>query len=133
MGQFMKEFIWSTTMAAKQIVVTGLACLALVALVSGQNCPNGEPYFPNAGTVDEFGCTVGYCSKVCPTGAVTNDGRRVTYRGNVGPKNTGSNGNAGPPTLLESPSIPPPKHSRSSKLLTFCGLSSRLLTLPGNK
>ena len=47
-----------------QIVVTGLACLALVALVSGQNCPNGEPYFPNAGTVDEFGCTVGYCSKV---------------------------------------------------------------------
>ena len=47
-----------------QIVVTGLACLALVALVSGQNCPNGEPYFPNAGTVDELGCTVGYCSKV---------------------------------------------------------------------
>ena len=50
-----------------QIVVTGLACLALVVLVSGQNCPNGEPYFPNAGTVDEFGCTVGYCSKVKTT------------------------------------------------------------------
>ena len=42
------------------------------------------------------GCTVGYCSKVCPSGAVTNDGRQVTFRGNKGPTGTGSNGNAGP-------------------------------------
>merc|ERR1712029_116705 len=59
-------------------------------------CPNGEPFYPDAGTVDANGCTVGYCSKVCPSGAVTNDGRQVTFRGNKGPTGTGSNGNAGP-------------------------------------
>ena len=42
------------------------------------------------------GCTVGYCAKVCPTGAFTNDNRSVTFRGNKGPAGTGSNGNAGP-------------------------------------
>jgi hypothetical protein len=42
------------------------------------------------------GCTVGYCDKVCPTGAFTNDNRSVTFRGNKGPAGTGSNGNAGP-------------------------------------
>merc|ERR1712223_2110806 len=59
-------------------------------------CPNGDPFFSNAGTVDENGCTVGYCAKVCPTGAFTNDDRSVTFRGNKGPAGTGSNGNAGP-------------------------------------
>lgn len=48
-------------------------------------------------TEDWFqGCTVGYCEKVCPTGAFTNDNRSVTFRGNKGPEGTGSNGNAGP-------------------------------------
>ena len=42
------------------------------------------------------GCTVGYCAKVCPTGAFTNDNRFVSQRGNKGPSGTGSNGNAGP-------------------------------------
>ena len=32
--------------------------------------------------------------QVCPTGAVTSDGRAVTFRGNVGPTGTGTNGNA---------------------------------------
>lgn len=39
---------------------------------------------------------IGYCDKVCPTGAYTNDNRQVTFRGNRGPAGTGSNGNAGP-------------------------------------
>jgi len=62
-------------------------------------CPNGQPWniIPDTpGNVDAAGCTVGYCSKNCPTGAFTNDGRKNTFRGNVGAKNTGSNGNAGP-------------------------------------
>merc|ERR1712018_775202 len=74
--------------------------LAFFGLVYGRpqglTCPNGEPFYENAGTVDENGCTVGYCSKVCPSGAFTNDNRSVTFRGNKGPKGTGSNGNAGP-------------------------------------
>ena len=39
---------------------------------------------------------MGYCAKVCPTGAFTNDNRFVSQRGNQGPRGTGSNGNAGP-------------------------------------
>ena len=39
---------------------------------------------------------MGYCAKVCPTGAFTNDNRFVSQRGNKGPSGTGSNGNAGP-------------------------------------
>ena len=42
------------------------------------------------------GCTVGYCSKNCPTGAFTNDNRFVSFKGNRGSVGTGSNGNAGP-------------------------------------
>lgn len=59
-------------------------------------CPNGEPFFENANSVDENGCTVGYCAKVCPTGAQTADGRFVGFSGNKGPSGTGSNGNAAP-------------------------------------
>merc|ERR1712002_858614 len=60
-------------------------------------CPlTGLPYNADANTVDANGCTVGYCSRVCPTGAITNDGRFVTNRGNKGSAGTGSNGNAGP-------------------------------------
>merc|ERR1712126_636891 len=51
----------------------------------------GLPYNPDANTVDANGCTVGYCSRVCPTGAITNDGRFVTNRGNKGSAGTGSN------------------------------------------
>ena len=39
---------------------------------------------------------MGYCDKVCPTGAYTSDNRFVTFRGNKGGAGTGSNGNAGP-------------------------------------
>ena len=39
---------------------------------------------------------MGYCAKVCPTGAFTIDNRFVSQRGNQGPSGTGSNGNAGP-------------------------------------
>ena len=39
---------------------------------------------------------MGYCSKVCPTGAQTNDNRFVGFSGNRGPAGTGSNGNAAP-------------------------------------
>ena len=59
-----------------------------------------EPFQKNLPT--EFktfsfqGCTVGYCAKVCPTGAYTVDNRFVGFTGNKGPAGTGSNGNAGP-------------------------------------
>ena len=42
------------------------------------------------------GRTVGYCAKVCPTGAFRNDGTQTAFTGNKGPTGTGSNGNAGP-------------------------------------
>merc|ERR1719486_1219650 len=77
-----------------------LLVLAFGGLVFGRpqelKCPNGEPFYENANTVDENGCTVGYCSKNCPTGAIRNDGTKVTHRGNKGPGFTGSNGNSGP-------------------------------------
>ncbi len=37
-----------------------------------------------------------WCSKVCPHGVETSDGRKVTYAGTFGPGHTGSTGNAGP-------------------------------------
>merc|ERR1712018_902086 len=83
------------------LLVVLVCCGPLLVLARPQQelrCPNGDPFYENAGTVDENGCTVGYCSKVCPSGAFTNDNRSVTFRGNKGPKGTGSNGNAGPPS-----------------------------------
>merc|ERR1719266_875068 len=80
------------------LLVALVCCGPLLVLARPQElrCPNGDPFYENAGTVDENGCTVGYCSKVCPSGAFTNDNRSVTFRGNKGPAGTGSNGNAGP-------------------------------------
>ena len=91
-----------------------------IAMPQGGLCPNGQPWYPDANTVDANvsrrslhcffdnyietilyytiislhaiqGCTVGFCAKVCPTGAITNDGRSVTFRGNRGPAVTYSN------------------------------------------
>ena len=68
------QYIWhqkvTTETCVPQIVATGLVLALVVALVSGQNCPNGDPYFPDAGTVDVNGCTVGYCSKVSSNGPI---------------------------------------------------------------
>merc|ERR1712241_762100 len=89
----------SLTMKSTSVV---LLVLAFGGLVFGRpqelRCPNGDPFFENANSVDENGCTVGYCSKVCPTGAQTSDGRFVGFSGNKGPSGTGSNGNAAPVT-----------------------------------
>lgn len=73
-----------------------LSASSVLAKPQELKCPNGDPFYENAGTVDENGCTVGYCDKVCPNGAFTNDNRFVTFRGNKGSAGTGSNGNAGP-------------------------------------
>jgi len=80
------------TLVAASTVLIGYT----IAMPQGGLCPNGQPWYPDANTVDANGCTVGFCAKVCPTGAITNDGRSVTFRGNRGPAGTGSNGNAGP-------------------------------------
>ena len=45
-------------------------------------------------------------TQVCPTGAFTNDGRQVTFRGNVGAPGTGSNGNAGPLAYTAAGAVP---------------------------
>ena len=52
----------------------------------------------NAENIDINGCLVGPSGeKVCPLGAFGADGQsRVLARGNKGPGQTGSNGNAGP-------------------------------------
>jgi len=92
----------------KQIVGTCLvAGFVLASVVNGQagTCPDGSPWNEKLG-VDEFGCNVDYCSKVCPTGAFTNDGRQVTFRGNVGAPGTGSNGNAGPLAYTAAGAVP---------------------------
>merc|ERR1712218_342598 len=81
----------------KLIVVASLFVAASLAAPQAGVCPGtGLPWNADANTVDANGCTVGYCSRVCPTGAITNDGRFVTNRGNKGSAGTGSNGNAGP-------------------------------------
>merc|ERR1739842_65054 len=87
----------STMQSTSVVVILGLTFFGLVlGRPQGLSCPNGDPFYENAGTVDENGCTVGYCSKVCPTGAFTNDDRFVSFKGNRGATGTGSNGNAGP-------------------------------------
>merc|ERR1711992_154409 len=97
MGSNITATMPSTSVLAASVL---LALFVHSVVVFGRpqelKCPNGDPFYPNAGTVDENGCTVGYCSKVCPTGAVTNDGRHVTFKGNKGPTGTGTGGNAGP-------------------------------------
>merc|ERR1739844_563450 len=98
MGSSEKSTMPSTSDLVASVRVVGLCVPSAVVFARPQElkCPNGDPFYPNAGTVDENGCTVGYCSKVCPTGAITNDGRHVTFKGNKGPTGTGTGGNAGP-------------------------------------
>lgn len=63
-----------------------------------QNIRTGEVIDVNAENLDINGCLVGPSGeKVCPLGAFGADGQsRVLARGNKGPGQTGSNGNAGP-------------------------------------
>ena len=63
---------------------------------NASTCSNGDPYYENVGSVDENGCLIGYCDKVCPSGIYTKSTGKVTHGGNKGPGRTGSNGNAGP-------------------------------------
>merc|ERR1712149_156050 len=86
----------TSVLAASVLLALFVHSVVVFARPQELKCPNGDPFYPNAGTVDENGCTVGYCSKVCPTGAITNDGRHVTFKGNKGPTGTGTGGNAGP-------------------------------------
>merc|ERR1711922_37305 len=62
------------------------------------NTRTGELIAVNADNIDSAGCLVGPSGeRVCPLGAFGSDGQsRVLARGNKGPGQTGSNGNAGP-------------------------------------
>merc|ERR1712105_62157 len=62
------------------------------------NSRTGEVIDIDADNLDINGCLVGPSGeKVCPLGAFGSDGQsRVLHRGNKGPGQTGSNGNAGP-------------------------------------
>ena len=62
------------------------------------NVRTGEVIAVDAENIDINGCLVGPSGeKVCPLGAFGADGQsRVLARGNKGPGQTGSNGNAGP-------------------------------------
>merc|ERR1712244_111136 len=62
------------------------------------NIRTGELIDIDAESLDVNGCLVGPSGeKVCPLGAFGSDGQsRVLHRGNKGPGQTGSNGNAGP-------------------------------------
>merc|ERR1712018_550613 len=83
--------------STKFFVFASVLVASTIAAPQAGVCPGtGLPWNADANTVDANGCTVGYCSRVCPTGAITNDGRFVTNRGNKGSAGTGSNGNAGP-------------------------------------
>ena len=67
---------------------------------------NGNGIGPDG--LDSNGCLVGPSGeRVCPQGAFGSDGRtKVTFRGNQGPKHTGSNGNAGPVNAAGQPIDP---------------------------
>lgn len=69
-----------------------------VPVAQVQNIRTGEVIDVNAENLDINGCLVGPSGeKVCPLGAFGADGQsRVLARGNKGPGQTGSNGNAGP-------------------------------------
>merc|ERR1719244_1110138 len=86
----------TSVLAASVLVALCVHSVVVFGRPQELKCPNGQPFYSNANTVDENGCTVGYCAKNCPTGAFRNDGTKVTPRGNKGPEGTGSNGNAGP-------------------------------------
>merc|ERR1711872_482843 len=69
-----------------------------VAVNQVANTRTGELIDVNADNIDINGCLVGPSGeRVCPLGAFGSDGQsRVLARGNKGPGQTGSNGNAGP-------------------------------------
>merc|ERR1739844_173412 len=79
MGSSEMTTMLSASVLVASVLVVGLCVPSAVVFARPQElkCPNGDPFYPNAGTVDENGCTVGYCSKVCPTGAITNDCRHL--------------------------------------------------------
>merc|ERR1712168_1786581 len=62
------------------------------------NTRTGEVIPVNVDNLDQAGCLVGPSGeRVCPLGAFGADGQsKVLARGNKGPGQTGSNGNAGP-------------------------------------
>eukprot|EP00095_Tigriopus_kingsejongensis_P010252 maker-scaffold178_size283195-snap-gene-0.11 protein:Tk10252 transcript:maker-scaffold178_size283195-snap-gene-0.11-mRNA-1 annotation:"---NA---" len=62
-----------------------------------KHCQTQEEILVNQDSLDINGCLVGPCGeRVCPQGAVGVAQDRTTFRGNKGPGQTGSNGNAGP-------------------------------------
>ena len=79
-----------------------LAVQEIVSRSSGEVIPVG------ADGLDINGCLVGPSGeRVCPTGAFGSDKKsKVTFRGNLGPGYTGSNGNAGPVNAAGQPIDP---------------------------
>merc|ERR1712062_761726 len=81
------------------VLVSLTACAPQFAPVSQvANIRTGEIIDIDAESLDVNGCLVGPSGeRVCPLGAFGADGQsRVLARGNKGPGQTGSNGNAGP-------------------------------------
>merc|ERR1711974_256587 len=85
-----------------------------------QNSRTGEIISVDAENLDINGCLVGPSGeKVCPLGAFGADGQsRVLARGNKGPGQTGSNGNAGPLNAAGQAIDPAAGSSRSSSWST---------------
>merc|ERR1712066_1090249 len=86
-----------------QICVLSLAASSVIGLpqfvpVAEVRSSKGEVIQVDAGNLDINGCLVGPSGeRVCPLGAFGSDGQsKVLFRGNKGPGQTGSNGNAGP-------------------------------------
>merc|ERR1712157_268940 len=88
-----------------KLVLIGCAVASLISCApqfvpAGEivNVRTGEVIAVDAENIDINGCLVGPSGeKVCPLGAFGADGQsRVLARGNKGPGQTGSNGNAGP-------------------------------------
>ena len=79
-----------------------LAVQEIVSRTSGEVIPVG------ADGLDINGCLVGPSGeRVCPHGAFGSDKRsKATFRGNLGPGLTGSNGNAGPVNAAGQPVDP---------------------------
>ena len=61
-----------------------------------QPATGGQIICVNEWSINASGCTVGPSGEmVCPAGTVGAGGDSATFRGNKGPKGTGSNGNSG--------------------------------------
>eukprot|EP00091_Calanus_sinicus_P004190 TRINITY_DN1441_c0_g1_i2.p1 TRINITY_DN1441_c0_g1~~TRINITY_DN1441_c0_g1_i2.p1 ORF type:complete len:134 (+),score=43.98 TRINITY_DN1441_c0_g1_i2:61-462(+) len=83
---------------ALSVLSLASAAPQFVAVSQIANTRTGELIDVNADSIDIGGCLVGPSGeRVCPLGAFGSDGQsRVLARGNKGPGQTGSNGNAGP-------------------------------------